>query len=107
MQVDGKPLNRKMADFRVTPGALLPLLASVFLFIPIAVLAVGREVSVLHFVGGQWIDFSGIRTGKGGFRWGGVIIIEGRIIYTKKSWYQSKVYDNEECLCPEYVRFNF
>ena len=28
--MDGKPLNRQMADFRVTPGALLPFLASVF-----------------------------------------------------------------------------
>eukprot|EP00271_Cylindrocystis_brebissonii_P013028 TRINITY_DN32576_c0_g1_i1.p1 TRINITY_DN32576_c0_g1~~TRINITY_DN32576_c0_g1_i1.p1 ORF type:complete len:417 (+),score=41.94 TRINITY_DN32576_c0_g1_i1:221-1471(+) len=44
------PIKRKLAEFRVTEDALLP---------------VGTPISVRHFAPGQYIDITGITTGKG------------------------------------------
>ncbi|KAI7844183.1 hypothetical protein COHA_002318 [Chlorella ohadii] len=46
----GVPLKRKVAEFRVTPDALLP---------------VGHELRASHFVAGQFVDVSGTSIGKG------------------------------------------
>jgi large subunit ribosomal protein L3 len=46
----GVPLKRKVAEFRVTPDALLP---------------VGFELRASHFVAGQYVDVSGTTIGKG------------------------------------------
>ena len=49
-QAAGVPLKRKLAEFRVSRDALLP---------------VGTEINVRHFVAGQYIDITGTTTGKG------------------------------------------
>ena len=46
----GVPLKRKVAEFRVTPDALLP---------------VGHELRASHFVAGQFVDVAGTSIGKG------------------------------------------
>ncbi|CAK9211834.1 unnamed protein product [Sphagnum troendelagicum] len=46
----GVPLKRHLAEFPVTEDALLP---------------VGTEISVRHFQPGQYVDITGITTGKG------------------------------------------
>lgn len=46
----GVPLKRKLAEFRVSEDALLP---------------VGMQIDVRHFVPGQFVDVTGITTGKG------------------------------------------
>lgn len=46
----GVPLKRKLAEFRVTPDALMP---------------VGTELRASHFVAGQYVDVTGITIGKG------------------------------------------
>lgn len=44
------PLKRKLAEFRVSPDALLP---------------VGHELRASHFVAGQYVDVTGTSIGKG------------------------------------------
>ena len=46
----GVPLKRHLAEFRVSDDAVLP---------------VGTELGVRHFVPGQFVDLTGITTGKG------------------------------------------
>lgn len=46
----GVPLKRHLAEFRVSEAALLPR---------------GTELGVRHFVAGQFVDITGITTGKG------------------------------------------
>lgn len=46
----GVPLKRKLAEFRVSPDAMLP---------------VGQELRASHFVAGQYVDVSGTSIGKG------------------------------------------
>ena len=46
----GLPLKRKLAEFRVTPDAMLP---------------VGTEIRSSHFVAGQFVDIAGTTIGKG------------------------------------------
>lgn len=46
----GLPIKRRLAEFRVTPDALLP---------------VGTELRASHFVAGQYVDVSGTSIGKG------------------------------------------
>lgn len=49
-RAQGVPLKRKLKEFRVTEDALLP---------------VGTSVGVRHFVPGQYVDVTGLTTGKG------------------------------------------
>lgn len=58
----GVPLKRKVAEFRVTPDALLP---------------VGHELRASHFVAGQFVDVSGTSIGKGFQVRGGAAELEG------------------------------
>ena len=49
-RAQGVPLKRKLREFPVTEDALLP---------------VGTELGVRHFVPGQFVDVTGITRGKG------------------------------------------
>lgn len=49
-RAQGVPLKRKLREFPVTEDALLPL---------------GMEIGVRHFVPGQYVDVTGITRGKG------------------------------------------
>lgn len=49
-RAQGVPLKRKLREFPVTEDALLPL---------------GTQIGVRHFVPGQYVDVTGITKGKG------------------------------------------
>lgn len=49
-RAQGVPLKRKLKEFPVSEDALLP---------------VGTAIGVRHFVPGQYVDVTGITTGKG------------------------------------------
>lgn len=49
-RAQGVPLKRKLREFPVTEDALLPI---------------GTQISVRHFVPGQYVDVTGITKGKG------------------------------------------
>lgn len=68
--VPGVPLKRKVAEFRVTPDALLP---------------VGHELRASHFVAGQFVDVTGTSIGKG-FQVGALGAVAGAGSCSRCSW---------------------